>query len=210
MLFFDDISLPAKNTPIGADKKPECFETGGGTDVRVFCFVQVLSNLGWTRKTLVWRTFQTSVRPVRRLLEKHFPAWARARNSSKNNLDGLDKLTKTSQAKDFKRPTRTGRTPDAWFMAGRIFMRTTPPPPRGKKGKKWDSQTNMRIFSTFFTASGSIVSTSGSGGRTALLSSGTCNLSIRKVSKRLSRFSGPKMSGEAMCISDRHNRNPGR
>lgn len=122
MLFFED--------PDSRHRERTAEPTSGRTVLRyredrrsgVSCFVRGLSNYGWTRETVVWRTLQTSVRPVRGISEKHFHAWARARNSSKNNPDGLDELTKTSQEKDFKRPTIAGRTPDAWFMAGQIFM----------------------------------------------------------------------------------------
>lgn len=113
MLFFDDPNSP-RNIPAEPDERPDCLEIWQPRTSGVAYFGRVLSNHGWTRETVAWRTSRTSVRPVRGLSEKHFPAWARARISSKNNPDGLGELTKTSPEKDFKRPTKAGRTPDAY------------------------------------------------------------------------------------------------
>lgn len=95
-------------------------------------------------------------------------------------------------------------------LHGRTDFRDKPHrPPRGRKEKMGipDRQAN---FLGLFTASGSIASILGSGGRTVPSFSGTCNLSIRKTSIKPSRFFEPRIPGEATCISGRHRRALGR
>ena len=74
MLFFDDPDSPTSEYSGRADERPDCLEIWQPRTSGVAYFGRVLSNHGWTRETVAWRTSRTSVRPVRGPSEKHFPA----------------------------------------------------------------------------------------------------------------------------------------
>ena len=210
MLFFDDPVFSAQETPVGADKRPRnVLRYGGDRTSGVSCFVRSMSDHGWTRKSVAWQILQTSVQRVRALSEKHFPVQARARISSKTTRTGWTSLHKQVLKRILiVRPWMDEPRTD---LHGRTDIRNKPHrPPRGKKGKNGNPRQAGKLSRPFLPLRDRSSRLRDPEAGRYLHSAGPAISRSGRHQKKPSRFFGPRMSGEATCISGRNRRGPGR